>query len=488
MENDKKPVPSPKSLTDRIWELFASVKLAVVIFSLIALTSIVGTILEQNAEPEKNIKILVKMFHVDHEIAHSVYGLLERLGFADMYHAWWFVTFLLLFAANLIICSIDRLPRIWKLVREPIRPLSVDLIEKTSIKRSLVLKGKSGQIRESVLTALREIGFKPAESAAEGAGGVVQLYAEKGNYSRLGVYITHLSILIILAGAIIGLFFGFNAFLNLPEGETSSVAYKDRGKEVPLGFDLRCDNFEVEYYNESDMPKAYKSWLSVFKNGKKVKEQAIVVNDPLTYDGITFYQSSFGLVPNSQGKGIVILRVRSAAGQSQDVQAKVGDTFTIPGTTVQGRISDFSPALSLDQAGQPFTYDEHMKNPAVFIEFSGAGQTTSGWILKRYPQTWNLPGGNRVEFVDYWGVEYTGMQVRKDPGVGIVYLGCIIMAIGLFMSFFMSHRRVWVAVTEDKGGSKIIVGASAHRNRAAFEHKIDKLVAILSAGPKGGNK
>jgi cytochrome c biogenesis protein len=487
MENEKKPVASPKNLTDRIWDLFASVKLAIITFSLIALSSIVGTVLEQNAEPEKNIQILVKMFKVSHDTAHSVYGMLDRLGFTDMYHAWWFVSFLLVFAANLIICSIDRLPRVWKMVREPIRPLTVDLIEKTSIRRSISLKGNPSHAKELVQTALAEIGFRPLVAPDETTGGM-QVYAEKGNYSRLGVYITHLSILVILAGAIIGLFFGYNAFLNLPEGETSSFAYKDRGKEIPLGFDLRCDNFEVEYYPDSDMPKAYKSWLSVYKDGKKVKEQAIVVNDPLTYNGITFYQSSFGLVPDSKGKGIVILRAKSAAGQSQDIQAKVGDTFTIPGTTVQGRVSDFSPALSIDQSGKPFTYDEHLKNPAVFIDFSGAGKNTSGWILKRYPQTWNLPDGNKVEFLDYWGVEYTGMQVRKDPGVGIVYLGCIVMAMGLFMSFFMSHRRIWISVSDDKGGSKIIVGASAHRNRAAFEQKIDRLVTILSAGTKGGNK
>ncbi len=494
MENENKPIPaeSPnKSLTDRIWDLFASVKLAVVIFSLIALTSVVGTLLEQNAEPEKNIQILEKLFHIGHETAHSLYGVLDQIGFTDMYRSWWFFSFLLLFAANLIICSIARLPRVWKLAREPIRPLSADLIEKVSIKRALTVKGKPLQAKELVQSALKEIGFKPVAAVSEEAAAgdhTFQVYAEKGNYSRLGVYITHLSILIILAGAIIGLFFGFNAFLNLPEGETSSVAYKDRGKEIPLGFEIRCDNFEVEYYGQSDMPKSYKSWLSVYKNGKKVKEKQIVVNDPLTYDGITFYQSSFGLVPNSQGKGIIILKVTSAGGQSQDIQAKVGDTFLIPGTTVHGRISDFSPALSIDPSGKPFTYDEQLKNPAVFIDFSGAGQTTSGWILKRYPQTGNLQDGNRVQLVDVWGVEYTGMQVRRDPGVGIVYLGCIIMAVGLFMSFFMSHRRIWVAVSEDKSGSKITVGASAHRNRATFENKVDKLVSILSGGPKGGNK
>ena len=150
MENEKKPAPS-KSPTDRIWDLFASVKLAIILFSAIALTSIVGTLIEQNAEPEKNIKVLVKMFGVGHETAHSIYSVLDRLEFTDMYHSWWFVALLLLFAANLIICSFDRLPRVWKMAKEQIRPLSVDLIEKTSIRRSVVVKEKTSQARELLL-------------------------------------------------------------------------------------------------------------------------------------------------------------------------------------------------------------------------------------------------------------------------------------------------------------------------------------------------
>ncbi|MBI5103178.1 MAG: cytochrome c biogenesis protein ResB [Nitrospirae bacterium] len=481
MENKQK-----KNITDRVWDLFSSVKLAVVIFSIIAATSMVGTVLEQNAEPEKNIKIIMKMLRVGHDTAQGLYGFLAQLGFMDMYHAWWFVTLLLLFAANLIICSIDRLPRVWKLAREPIQAMPPELLEKVSVKRSITLKGSAETIKESVRAGLKEIGFSPAEAAVSHG---VQFYAQKGNYSRLGVYITHLSILVILAGAIIGLFFGFNAFLNLPEGEQSSVAYKDRGVELPLGFEIRCDNFEVSYYGQSDMPKAYKSWLSVFKNGKKVLQKSIVVNDPLTYEGVTFYQSSFGIIPGSQGKGIIILKAVSADGKAQNIEAKVGDSFLIPGTQITGRILDFSPAISIDATGRYVSYDEQLKNPAVQVAFSGLKDGNyTGWILKRYPQTWQLPSGDRVELVDYWGVEYTGMQVRKDPGVFIVYLGCIFMSIGLFMSFFMSHKRIWVNVSEEKGGTRVVIGASAHRNRAAFEGRVEKLVGILSSGPKGERK
>ena len=97
-----------------------------------------------------------------------------------------------------------------------------------------------------------------------------------------------------------------------------------------------------------------------------------------------------------------------------------------------------------------------------------------------------MSDGNRVEFLDYWGVEYTGMQVRKDPGVLIVYLGCFLMAVGLYMTFFMSHKRVWINISEEKSGLKVLVGASANKNKAAFEAKIEKLVGMLNAGQKGG--
>ncbi len=479
MTEDKK-----KNIFDKIWDIFASVKTAVVIFALISLTSIVGTIIEQQAEPEKNIKVLTKMFGLDHDSGHSVLAVLDKLGFTDMYHSWWFLAFLLLFGANLIICSLDRLPKVWKLVQEKIRPVPVDYIEKMSVKGSVTLKGRPAGTKEKIVSAMSSVGFKPEES---GEGETVQFYAEHGNYARLGVYIVHLSILIILAGAILGIFFGYNAFLNLPEGEISSVAYRDRGTEVPLGFDLRCDNFEVEYYPNTEMPKAYKSWLTVLKNGQEVMKKSIVVNDPLKFEGITFYQSSFGMHPDGFKRGILILKAAAAGGQAQQLNVRIGDTFTIPGTGVQGLVKDFSPALSFDESGKAFTFAEQMVNPAVFVEFSEKGVLKfSGWIFKRFPNTWQLADGSRVEFLDLWGVQYTGMQVRKDPGVGIVYLGCIIMAIGLYMTFFMSHRRVWVSLTEEKNALKVVIGASANRNRTTLERKIEKLVAMLQSEQKGG--
>lgn len=513
-----------KTIIDKIWELFASVKFAIVIFSMISLTSIVGTILEQRAEPAKNIQILSKLF--GESLAPTLYNIFDKLGFMNMYYSWWFMTLLILFAANIIICSLDRLPRIWKIIREPIRPLTQEHLEKAPIKKGLLLKGKPDKARDAVTIAIKSVGFNYAESP-ENRG--YQFYSEKGNYSRLGVFITHVSILIILLGALLGISFGFKGFLNLPEGKSYSVAFsrteplnqveedererilhaieassgdisnasmqlgmnKDSLKAKMrrygvqlLGFSIRNDDFNVDFYSGSDMPKEYKSWLTITDNGKEVKKKSIEVNDPLTYKGITFYQASYGMIPGAQG--LIILRVTSLSGASEIKQLQLGDTFTIPGTNMEGTIKDFSPALARNQQGRFYTYTKMMNNPAVFIDFRENGKEKySGWILKRYPATWRLPEGHVIEFIDLWGIQYTGLQVRKDPGVWVVYLGCITIAIGLFMAFFMSHRKLWVRIVEDKNNTRVIIGATSNKNRATFERKINNMVSLLSKKQEG---
>ncbi len=465
-----------KTFVDRIWDFFASVKLAVVLFSLIALTSIVGTVIEQNASPEKNIIVLKRL--LGERLAPEAYRVLDSLGFMDMYHSWWFVTLLVLFAMNLIVCSLERLPRIWRLATEPIKPLNPDKPPSFPIRKEITLKADPETLRETLISALKKTGFRPMNSPMQKGG--FQLYAQKGNWSRLGVYITHLSIIIIMVGAVIGIFFGFNGFLNLPEGRSSDVAYSRKdSRPHQLGFTIRCDDFDVEFYGMSDMPKDYRSWLTVFKDGKEVMRKMIEVNEPLRYGGYTFYQASYGML--STGGGYFIFRVRGPDGKTETVTKIMGESFVIPGTKIKGTIKKFSPALAVTQDGRTYTYTEMMNNPAVYIEFTEKGKPKySGWILKRYPKTWRLPDGSMVQFIDYWGVQYTGLQVRKDPGVWIVYLGCIVMGIGLYMAFFMSHKKIWLIVSEAKDGSLVRVFATANKNRPAFERKIETMVSNLT--------
>jgi len=372
---------------------------------------------------------------------------------------------------------------------------------------------------------LRSLGFKPRE---HGEGGSRQFYAEKGNYSRLGVYITHLSMLVIMVGAVVGIFFGFKGFLNIPEGSSYSVAFSSRkilsdignrertvilnailssrgdvaaasarlGVEEsrllarmravgiePLGFSVKCEDFDVKFYGNSDMPKEYTSHLVVIENGKAVMDKWIEVNSPLRYKGYTFYQSSYDMM-NDPDDFRFIFRVAPPEGGVQEVSVKKDEPFSIPGTGIEATVTDFSPALAFNQEGRPFTYENKMNNPAARVVFREGADQYARWILRRQPATWAVVEGRSLELVDIWGSQYTGLQVRKDPGVWIVYLGCLIMSVGLYIAFFTSHRRVWVKLSGSGGSTTVMLAASAHKNREAFERKIDKTMSLLREGGK----
>src|SRR5512145_3566841 len=98
---------------DKIWKFFASVKLAVVLLIILAVVSVVGTVIEQNQAPEDYLR----------EYSQSTIDLFETIGLFDLYHAWWFVLLLLLFTANLTICTLDRFPSAWRAIRAPLKPM-----------------------------------------------------------------------------------------------------------------------------------------------------------------------------------------------------------------------------------------------------------------------------------------------------------------------------------------------------------------------------
>ena len=69
----------------------------------------------------------------------------------------------------------------------------------------------------------------------------------------------------------------------------------------------------------------------------------------------------------------------------------------------------------------------------------------------------------------------TGLQVAKDPGVWIVYIGCGLMLLGLYMAFFISHRRVWLYLDESSAEHKLLLGGNSNKNKIAFNQIFTKL-------------
>ena len=343
MENKKGII---EIAADKVWKFFSSVKLAVVLLIILAIVSVIGTVIQQNEAPERYLL----------EYSQTTVQLFETIGFFDMYHTWWFVLLLFLLTANLTVCTLERLPHTLRIISAPLKPIDEDSLKAVLFKKEISFKGGMDKAEERAVKVLNARRYRFVESKS---AGMTQFMTQKGVFSRLGVYVTHTSIILIFVGALIGSFFGFKAFLNLPEGSASKVVYlrnepmwdkimsalgiagspvipnpEGGVPSMPLGFFVRCDNFDVDYYvspsgQPTGMPSEFHSTLSVFDlDSQKVLEKRIRVNDPLTYHGITFYQSSYGTIPEARGK--IILNIRSKSSPES-----VGETVTVdPGGSV----------------------------------------------------------------------------------------------------------------------------------------------------------
>jgi cytochrome c biogenesis protein len=371
---------------------------------------------------------------------------------------------LVLFTVNLSCCTIDRFPKMLRVVRNPRTKLDESLEKTLSLSDRWKRKGTLSEWTAKYTEALSGSFAKPKVTEE---GGTVHLYAESGVASRFGVYVTHLSIVIIFIGAIVGNVAGFKGYVNIPEGEAiTQVPVRGGTRIQDLGFTVRCNSFSLETY-PSGQPKAYKSDLSVIDGGREVVRKTIVVNDPLQYKGIWFYQSSYG----------------QAGGATAQVAVARKD-----GSPVRMLSLAANEPVPIDGYGivRGVNYDENFQGngPALQVVVEKPGQpAASFWLVQRRPDLDRQRADSLVfSFRGLSSKMFTGLQVAKDPGVNVVWLGCALMVIGLIMAFFLSHQRVWVRLAQGTDGRvEVVLAGSASRNRLAFEKKFGKIQTDVKA-------
>jgi len=288
----------------------------------------------------------------------------------------------------------------------------------------------------------------------------------------LGVYFVHLSILVIFAGGIIGSIFGVKGFVNIPEGErvTSFYTYGAQQKKIELGYAVECRDFEVEFY-ESGGPKEYSSDLAIYQSGKLIKQKRIEVNHPLSYQGFTFYQSSYGAYG-----GVVELELN----------------FRETGLVLPLKLEVGKPKRLPEKWGwiEVLKFDENYMRmgPAVTVlRDPGSGVKPYQFqAFLRYPK-FGEQNSKTAEFCVLKGIEqryYTGLQVNKDPGVWVVWIGCMMMILGLYVAFFMSHRRLWLRLAPAPDNAErlsLVFVGNANKNQPAFDMEFQELVKKIKS-------
>jgi cytochrome c biogenesis protein len=450
-----------KGFFPSLWDSLSSVRLTIPLLIVLAVVSIFGTLIPQNGTPEEYLRIY----------KFSTYKILRILGFLDMYHAGWFVFLLALLSLNLMACSLRRWPSVRRFSSQPEIKLEEGQWKGIAPGRRFSFSLSARDSLAEIQNILSRTFAQPRILQEEGLG---YLFAEKGKLSRLGFYCIHISILVILLGAMIGSFYGFRGYMNITEGESVDRVFLRSGQQAqPLGFKVKLDQFSVSFY-PTGAPQEFKSTVTILEGSQRVLTAPIRVNEPLTYKGISLYQSSYGVA--SVEKAILDVVERSSR-RGFTLSLQPGVRTEIPGTPNSLVLDRFIP--DLQGMGPAFQ--------GTLLE--GDRPVENLVILRSHPEfVPQKPGRYEFRVREIQPKYYSGLQVNKDPGVWVVWAGCFLMMAGFYMTFFMSHRRVWVRMMEKKGETQVEMAGSSHRNRSEFEKEMDRIGQAVKEAVSSGKK
>jgi cytochrome c biogenesis protein len=462
----------------KIWKFFASVRLTIVLLLTLAATSIIGTLIPQNQSPNDYVNAF----------GAFLYRLFDVLGLFDLYHSWWFQTLMLMVAVNVLVCSIERLSATWQIIFTRYPKFNLSRFRRLQSQEGFTTDSPAEQLKtpyQSIVS--RHFRYQRVEETENGYA----IFAEKGRWTRIGVYIVHLSVILMLIGAVIGSIFGWEGFVNLAPGEAAQqIQLRNRNQMLQLDFAIRCDDFKVSFY-PSGAPEEFRSSLSIVEQGEVVKSQDIIVNDPLHYKGISFFQASYGELPaqpqGAQLRDEVTLSFTSkSSGMIYEKKARIGQPIEIPEGLGKFVIDEFTNAYNFrgQDLGTAIIGTLHQTTGAsveVVLPVKFPSFDKMGPIFNKARKedviisVADINAKQTQAAVRY----YTGLQVSRDPGVWVVYSGFIFMILGCYITFFMSHRQICVDVNAAGDECRIMVAGTANKNKLANERKVKKIAHIL---------
>lgn len=429
---------------DKLWNFLGSTRLAIVLFLILACFSIFGTLIPQGQPYE---------FYVM-KYGESLGKIINFFKLYDAYYSWWFVGTLFFFLANLIVCSIKRFSTTWKLYKKD--PTQINL-EHLPNKYEIELKVSLSQITEILSNKLK---FKKVEGETKGG---ILFYKDLNRWAYFSVYIVHLSIIIIIIGALIGSIWGYRGSMSIVEGKSSNNVLPFRDKNpIFLDFFVKLNKFNVELYPDGT-PKEYISNVTII-DGNRTFSKAIKVNSPLRYKGLSFYQESYETIP--------VFRVKVKYNGNEKIYSldpfspvDINNRYTLA-------LSDFGEAHGLIYA-------------RVVLFDSETNQQIPGIIIKGIPH-FRIPldkGELEVLLEDVQKVIYVSiLQVKKDPGVSIVYAGFILSVLGLLGVYFFEPKTFWIFVSpSEKDKLTLQIGAYAKRERETLKLKVERIVEKINA-------
>jgi len=450
------------TIPKRFFKAFSNLRTGIVLLLLVVIASALGTFILQRPMTDAQ-----KM-----QTVYSPQTLLwlDRLSLTDVFHAWWFLTLLGLLSLSIVLVSIDRFPNAWRFYARPYRKTDSHFRAALPTKAELPIKNAADGLNAGE-RALKKLRW-PAERIVD--GNQSSLYSERHRFSVMAVYVIHASLLLIFAGGIIDGLFGYSGFLMLQRGETGNVIELRTGAKKVLPFSIKCYEAGQENYADGS-PRKWWSKLAVVQDGKELESKEIAVNDPLVHRGLRFYQASYG--PTGKVEGVKVIATPNE-GAAREITLRMNEPVELdPSTTVT--LAEFIPDFFI-RDNQVFKRSDDVVNPAIRLQIKKAGsdQAAIQWIFPAYnPVSQGQDAGYQFEFRDMQMGYFTGLEVSHEPGQWLVWAGCVLMGVGLFVAFYLVHMRLWVVAVPDAKGKLVLwIGGHANKNKDRFEQKFAEVV------------
>lgn len=381
------------------------------------------------------------------------YRLITRLQLDDVFGCAWFFALIGAFALNLVLCTGRRLRLS---VRQVFGRSHVSMpVGEASQTVTFSARRPSADLEEPIRKAIRRVGFRSINRKDTADGGV-WLAGCRWRWGALGADIVHVGILVILLGALLGIFREEGSF-RIDEWQTGvrfpACGDADDSDCVPLPYDVQVNDFGIETYDQTTRVKDYWADVVLWKGEEAIERARLSVNRPLSMGGTGLYVWRYG--ENASG-ALVRLQVVDAARDivTSEIELRVGETAPIPGSQARVTVIRFFQSYALGEAGDPIELGNATGgHPAVLLQVEGVAE--DGDVIAyqdvAFPFLPERPADARIAFLlsDAQLPTFIDLHVTRNPGYPFFWWGFVLVMAGLAVAFYLRPSTLRVAIKAD---------------------------------------
>lgn len=478
-----------KTIIDKIWNFFSSVKIGVSLIVITLIASTFGTIFPQEMYIPPNFPAA--------EYYQDQYGVLGQiyyeLGFHHLYSSWWYLLLIASIGVSLVICSLDRVIPLYRALKRQKITRDEGFLNRQR------LFGITTEIqKEEVFDVIKDKLKVKRYHIREEKGNIL---AEKGRFSRWGPYVNHIGLIIFLVGCMLRFVPGMyvDSVLWLREGEskvipeTNGEYYLKNNQFILEVYDKEKDNevFDEAIDRAGMVVKNFQSNVTLYKKKsdtipgenpelEKVKDEEIRVNHPLKFEDFAVYQVEYKLNElNKMNFALTNKATKEEYGNltvdlfHPETQYKLSNGYTV-------EMLSYFPDFEFDEAGEPSTKSKIPNNPAFIFKMVTPEKPEGEVSFVAIRQTIEPNGDNqyKMSFKSVETKNVSGLTIRKDRTLWLIALGGAIFMIGVIQGAYWNHRRIWIQRINGQ------VWVAGHTNKNWYGLKREVSVILEGTGVK----